>query len=98
MERRKFIRQTTILVPALWNADSLIKALAPDPWTVTMLNKSAGIFTERGGTILFKITRKGVIVVDSQFPDQAGHLIDEIKKRSKIFCKPVQSFVWVWRN
>ncbi len=82
MKRRKFIGQTSFIIPFIWNANDLVKSLAADPWTVKMLNKTTGIFTERGGTILFKITKKGIIVVDSQFPDQAGHLIDEVKKRS----------------
>jgi glyoxylase-like metal-dependent hydrolase (beta-lactamase superfamily II) len=48
-----------------------------------MLTDDIGVFTERGGTILFYLSKKGIAVVDSQFPDQSKHLIDELKKRSE---------------
>jgi len=49
-----------------------------------MLNDNTGYFTEKGGTILFSITNEGIIVVDSQFPNTAQHLIDEIKNKSQL--------------
>lgn len=79
MHRRNFIMHSAIALPAL---DSLVKSMFADPWTIKMLNKTTGIFTEKGGTILFKFSKQGIIVVDSQFPDQADHLIAEIKKRN----------------
>ncbi len=42
-----------------------------------------GIFTEKGGTILFALGKDGIIVVDSEFPEQSQHLIDELKKKSE---------------
>ena len=48
--------------------------------TFKLLRGSVGYFTERGGTIGWSISKKGTIVVDTQFPEQAGHLIEEIKK------------------
>jgi glyoxylase-like metal-dependent hydrolase (beta-lactamase superfamily II) len=47
-----------------------------------MLDDNTGIFTEKGGTILFKLTKEGYLVVDAQFPDTAPHLIDELKKKN----------------
>lgn len=47
-----------------------------------MLNDRVGIFTEKGGTIAFLLTKKGIAVVDSQFPDTAPHLIEELKKKT----------------
>jgi cyclase len=47
-----------------------------------MLRKNVGIFTERGGTIGFLLTKEGAVVIDSQFPDTSPHLIDEINKQS----------------
>lgn len=41
---------------------------------------NVGIYTERGGTIAWSISSKGSIVVDTQFPEQAGHLIETIKQ------------------
>jgi len=84
MERRSFIKNTafTIGALALLNQHSLAQLLADPAWKIKMLTNDIGMFTEKGGTILFMITKKGVVVVDSQFPDSAQHLIDEIKKKT----------------
>ena len=50
--------------------------------TRKMLTDDLSIFTEKGGTIAFLLAKKEIVVVDSQFPDQSKHLIDELKKRS----------------
>jgi glyoxylase-like metal-dependent hydrolase (beta-lactamase superfamily II) len=47
-----------------------------------MLTKEVGIFSEKGGTIAFLLSKEGVVVVDAQFPDSASHLITELKKKS----------------
>ena len=83
MNRRLFLQQGAMSFGALAIAQqNLLSSLFEDPWKITMLTKEAGIFTERGGTILFLINKSSMAVVDSQFPDQASHLIDELKKRS----------------
>ena len=53
-----------------------------EPWKIKMLRNDVGVFTEKGGTIAFLLSRKGIVVVDSQFPEQSQHLIDELKKES----------------
>jgi cyclase len=40
-----------------------------------MINDKMGVFTEQGETILFLLSEKGLIVVDSQYPDPAKHLL-----------------------
>lgn len=84
MQRRTFIRNTTLSAAALTFLNSkLLAAFLPDPaWKINMLNESIGVFSEKGGTILFLITSKGMVVVDSQFADTAPHLIEEMKKKS----------------
>jgi len=47
-----------------------------------MLAPTIGVFTERGGSILFLLSKEGIVVVDSQFPEQAQHLIGALKKQS----------------
>lgn len=82
MQRRSFIK-TSIL-------SSGIIALAPgdlfshfaDPWKIKMLRNDVGIFTERGGTIGFLLSKKGIVVVDSQFQPQASNLISDLKNRN----------------
>lgn len=62
---------------------TLINALfVQNIYEMKALRGDVGIFTERGGTILWKLSDDGIAVVDTQFKPQAGHLIEEIKKKS----------------
>lgn len=83
MNRRTFVRSTAITLSALTLfRGSALAALLNDPkYKITMLTDDCGIFTEQGGTILFMVTRKGIVVVDSQFPDPAANLVNELKKK-----------------
>ena len=84
MNRRSFIQNTAFTVGALTLAQkSILTSFFEDPWKINMLTHDVGIFTERGGTIAFLLSRKGMVVVDSQFPEQSKHLIDELKKKSE---------------
>lgn len=83
MHRRQFIHNGAFTVGSLALADQqILKAFFEDPWKIKMLTDNIGIFTEKGGTIAFLLSDEGIVVVDSQFPDQSKHLIDELKKRS----------------
>jgi glyoxylase-like metal-dependent hydrolase (beta-lactamase superfamily II) len=84
MQRRSFVRNTglTLAGLALLNKSSLASFLFDPAWKIKMLTDDIGIFTEKGGTIAFLLTKKGIVVVDSQFPDTAGHLIEELKKKN----------------
>lgn len=84
MQRRSFIQNTALTFGALTLAQqNLLAALFQNPWKITMLRNEVGIFEERGGTIAFLLSKKGIVIVDSQFPDQSKHLIDELKNRSE---------------
>ncbi|TAH00286.1 MAG: MBL fold metallo-hydrolase [Sphingobacteriales bacterium] len=85
MNRKKFIKHTAFTAGGLLLAQqNIIAHLWQQPaWKIKMLNDTTGIFTERGGTILFSFTSEGIVVVDSQFPDQSKHLIDELKKQKE---------------
>jgi glyoxylase-like metal-dependent hydrolase (beta-lactamase superfamily II) len=85
MQRRSFLRNTglTFASLALLNKDSLAAFLADPAWKIKMLTDDIGIFTEKGGTIAFYLSKDGPVVVDAQFPDSAQHLIDELKKKSE---------------
>ena len=84
MQRRSFIKNTGITFAAfvLMNKHALATILRDPSYNIKMLTDHIGVFTERGGTILFMLGKEGVVVVDAQFPDTAQHCIDEIKKRS----------------
>jgi cyclase len=85
MQRRNFLRNSSLTLAGLafLNNQTLAQFLADPAWKIKMLNDNMGVFTEKGGTILFMIGKEGLVVVDSQFPEQSQHLIDELKKRSK---------------
>jgi glyoxylase-like metal-dependent hydrolase (beta-lactamase superfamily II) len=82
MHRRTFLHTSLSFAALTLLQRDIMKALVDDPWKIKMLNDRIGIFSERGGTIAFSLTKKGIVVVDAQFPDTSQHLIDELKKRS----------------
>lgn len=85
MQRRSFLRNTglTLAGLSLLNKETLASFLSDPAWKIKMLTDDIGVFSERGGTIGFMLTRKGIVVIDAQFPDTAPHLIDELKKKSE---------------
>jgi glyoxylase-like metal-dependent hydrolase (beta-lactamase superfamily II) len=83
MHRRTFLQNSAFTFGALTiGHQNLFKMFAEDPWKITMLTDTIGIFTEKGGTIAFHFSKEGITVIDAQFPDTAVHLIDELKKRN----------------
>ena len=91
MNRRLFIQQSAFTAAALTVAQkSLLTTLFDDPWKISMIRGDVGIFSEKGGTIGFLLSKKGIVVVDSQFPEQSTHLIGELKKKSD---KPIKLLI-----
>lgn len=85
MNRRNFICHAALGIGALGLAqNSVLASLIQNPWTIKMLTDTIGVFTEKGGTILFFLSKEGTVVVDTQFPEQANHLITEVRKRSAL--------------
>jgi cyclase len=84
MQRRNFIRNASLTIAglALVNKQLAAAFFNQPAFKIKMLTDNIGVFTEKGGTILFYIAKKDVVVVDAQFPDSAQHLIDEIKKKT----------------
>jgi len=84
MQRRSFLKNTSLTLGALafLNSDTLAQFLSDPAYKIRMLTDNIGIFTEKGGTILFMLSKDGTVVVDSQFPDSAAHLIEEVKKKT----------------
>jgi cyclase len=83
MQRKHFIRTTALTAGMLTlSSKELFAHFFADPWKVKMLRNDIGIFTEKGGTIGFMLSKKGIVVVDAEFPEQAQHLISQLKKRS----------------
>ncbi len=84
MHRRIFLRNTGILTGSalLFQKNVLATFFNTFDYNIKMLRNDVGIFTERGGTIGFLLNKDGIVVIDSQFPDTAQHLIDDLKKKS----------------
>ncbi|MET0242246.1 MAG: MBL fold metallo-hydrolase [Flavitalea sp.] len=82
MKRRSFLKAAGIFAGSgLIYGDPLF-AFQDKLWKINMLTPETGLFTERGGAILFNISKEGIVVVDSQFPAQAANLIAEMKNRT----------------
>ena len=87
MQRRSFLRNTGLTAAgllALSSKDLMASFLQQPAYKIKMLRSDIGIFTERGGTIGFYQSKDGYAVIDSQFPDQSKHLIDELKKMKEM--------------
>ena len=84
MQRRSFLRASGLTLGSglLFQKQLLASVLQQPAYKIQMLRDNLGIFTEKGGTIAFLLTNEGIVVVDSQFPEQSQHLIDELKKKS----------------
>ncbi len=84
MHRRNFLLNTGILAGAsvIFQQKAMASFFNTFDYNVRMLRNDVGIFTERGGTIGFLLSKDGAVVIDAQFPDTAAHLIDEVNKRN----------------
>ncbi|MEO0339698.1 MAG: MBL fold metallo-hydrolase [Bacteroidota bacterium] len=82
LNRRQFISQSALLsgISLLpWQLKAL-QAVLPMAGMMTPLRNNVGIYTERGGTIGWMISKEGIVVVDTQFPDQSKNFIAEAQK------------------
>ena len=83
--RRSFIQKSILTATGISIAQkSLLANILRDdsPYEMKPLRNNVGYFTERGGTIGWMLTKEGIVVVDTQFPEQSKHLIAEIQKQS----------------
>ena len=86
MKRRSFIRTAGISAGILaFTPKDLLATIFQEPaYKIKMLRDDVGIFSEKGGTIGFHLSKEGFTVIDSQFPDQSKHLISELRKKSEL--------------
>jgi cyclase len=82
MNRRNFIQNSALSFGALslYQQNGFAKMLVENPYKMIPVRGNVSVFTEKGGTIAYMKSKDGWIVIDSQFPEQAGHLIAELKK------------------
>ncbi|HEY1024476.1 MAG TPA: MBL fold metallo-hydrolase [Sphingobacteriaceae bacterium] len=85
MKRRQFLSSTGITLGLLALARNKVFAnVFLQSYNFKPLRRNVGIFTEQGGTIAWLVNKEGIVVVDSEFPDPANHLITELKKTSSM--------------
>jgi glyoxylase-like metal-dependent hydrolase (beta-lactamase superfamily II) len=82
-DRRQFLRTSAV---ATLSGSALFRLLraqqqAPQP-VFTALRRNVGCFSMRGGTIGWLVNPGGVVVVDSQFPIEAGVFLEGLRERS----------------
>lgn len=83
MHRRHFIQTSLFAGTSLLFQKQLVAQLArTDEGSLRMLRNNVGIYTERGGTIGFLLSKDGILVIDAQFPDTAPHFIKAVKKQN----------------
>ena len=85
MHRRSFLLNTGFTIGGLAFSHQQLFAtfFADSSFKMKLLRNDIGIFSEKGGTILYMVNKSGIVVVDAQFPDTATHLISELKKQSE---------------
>src|SRR4030095_14480700 len=80
MQRRTFLQNSSLALP-LSSLPSWFEKLIPANYEMKLIRRNVGIFSEKGGTIGWLMQPDNIVIVDSQFREQAGHLIEEIRKK-----------------
>lgn len=83
LTRKDFIKSSSLLLGGLALGGSRFASLFQDMGKgFRLINDNIGIYSERGGTILWYIAQDGAAIVDSQFPDSAKNMLDGLKKKT----------------
>ncbi|HET9368821.1 MAG TPA: MBL fold metallo-hydrolase [Vicinamibacterales bacterium] len=88
VSRRDFLAGSTLaLVAGAVGTAERLRAWQQQPAPInpvyTPLRRNVGFFTGRGGAIGYLVDAKGVVVVDTQFPDSAKLFLAGLNERSK---------------
>ncbi|MGZ3778139.1 MAG: MBL fold metallo-hydrolase [Mucilaginibacter sp.] len=86
MQRRQFLFSTAVAAGtfSILSKRSIASILADPTYQFKPLRNYVGMFAEQGGTIAWMVNKEGIVVIDSEFPDPAKHLIAELKKQSDL--------------
>jgi len=83
MNRREFLVKSALLGSAsMLPLKSLATILQDDPFTD--LRRNVGTFVLSGGTIGWLINKDGVVIVDSQYPDNAIKCVEGLEAKTDI--------------
>lgn len=82
MQRRSFLRNTGLVagLMTISSKDILASLLKQPAYSLKPLRGDVGYFSEKGGTIGYYRSPEGFVVIDTEFPEPAAHLIAELKK------------------
>ena len=82
MQRRQFIQNSALAMAmlSLYKTNAFANPTLARAYQFKSLRNDVGIFTEKGGTIAWLNGSSGFVAIDSQFPDTAPHVIEELKK------------------
>lgn len=82
--RKEFLKTSSLLLGGLMFGGFRIPSFAQDLGKgFRLINYNLGIYTERGGTILWYASKEGSAIVDAQYPETAKNLIEGLKKISE---------------
>lgn len=84
VSRKEFLKTSSLILGGMMFGGFRLSSFTQDLGKgFRQINDNLGIYTERGGTILWYIAKDGSAIVDAQFPDTAKNLIDGVKKISQ---------------
>ena len=90
INRRSFLKHS-ITASSFFIGSSLmhpfLRTFYDQGYNIKTLRDNVGYFTESGGTIGWYFGKNGATVIDTQFPEQAEHLILEMKKETSASLK-----------
>ena len=82
LKRRSFIQTSSLAIAgSLWPVS--MHTFFTNAYEMKLLRRNVGIFKEKGGTIGWLIQPNGIVVIDSQWKEQAESLLGEIKKKQE---------------
>jgi glyoxylase-like metal-dependent hydrolase (beta-lactamase superfamily II) len=83
LSRKNFLKSSAVLTGGLiFPGFKFLSSLQEKTYKFTPLRNDIGIFTERGGTIGWCATKDGLVVIDSQYPETAKNLVEELKQKT----------------
>lgn len=83
LSRKEFLRAGAILSGGFFlNGSKIFSNIQVQQGSFKELRNNIGIFTERGGTIGWYVTKDGVVVIDSQYPESAKNLVAGLQQRT----------------
>jgi len=77
IQRRDFVRISGVITGLGFTSINSLAAILvqDDAYNIKVLRGNVGVFTARGGTIVWRIADDGIAIVDTQFPPSAKQMI-----------------------